>query len=68
MRLPQLKALRERALLTQSELAAKAGVSEVTINRIEADRHDPRFSTIRKLALALGVSPEELGQPTEKAS
>lgn len=68
MRLPQLKAARERALLTQAELAAKAGVSEVTINRIEADRHDPRFSTIKKLALALGVTPEELAEVREKAS
>lgn len=68
MRLSQLKALRERALLTQAGLAAKAGVSEVTINRIEADRHDPRFSTIRKLAVALGVPPEELSESVEKAS
>jgi transcriptional regulator with XRE-family HTH domain len=61
--LPRLKEHRERALLTQAELAAKSGVSEVTINRIENGRHDPRFSTVRKLAQALNVAPPELMEP-----
>jgi len=70
MRLPRLRQLRERAFLTQAELAAKSGVAEVTINRIEQGRHSPRFSTIRRLADAFGVSPEELAhpEPEEKAS
>jgi transcriptional regulator with XRE-family HTH domain len=60
MQLPRLKEHRERALLTQAELATKSGVSEVTINRIEKNRHSPRFSTVRKLAQALGVESAEL--------
>jgi len=60
VRLEQLKEWREHRLLTQAELAAHSGVAETTINRIEKGRHEPRFSTIRKLAEALGVAPAEL--------
>ena len=58
--LPGLKRCRERALLTQAELAERSGVAEVTINRLERGRHEARFSTVRKLAAALGVEPDEL--------
>ena len=57
--------MRERAFLTQAELAEKSGVSEGTINRIEAGKHEPRISTIRKLAKALNVSPDELVRSSE---
>lgn len=57
--LPRLKEYRQRALLTQAELAAKSGVAEVTIARIETG-HGARFSTIRKLAAALNVEAEQL--------
>jgi transcriptional regulator with XRE-family HTH domain len=57
--LPGLKRLRERAFLTQAELAQKSGVSEVTIARAEI-RHSVRLSTARRLAEALGVEPGEL--------
>jgi DNA-binding XRE family transcriptional regulator len=60
MNLPRLKELRERAFLTQADLAQRAGVSEVTINRIENGHYRARFSTINKLAVALGVGPEVL--------
>ena len=56
----RLKELRERNLLTQAELGAAAGVSRDQVSRIERDEVDPRFSTIRKLARALGVAPSEL--------
>jgi len=61
--LPKLRALkmmRERQFLTQADLAARSGVSRVTINRIEQQLLEPRFSTIRKLARALKVEPSEL--------
>jgi transcriptional regulator with XRE-family HTH domain len=35
-------------------------VSRDQVSRIERDEVDPRFSTIRKLAKALGVDPREL--------
>jgi transcriptional regulator with XRE-family HTH domain len=56
----QLREARERALLTQEELAARAGVQPFTISRIERNRVEPRFRTIRKLASALGVEPQDL--------
>lgn len=56
----RLKSIRTRRLLTQQALAAKAGVSLNTINRIEQGKLQPRFSTIHKLAGALGITAEEL--------
>ncbi len=56
----QVKRARERALLTQEELAVRAGIGTATLNRIEKDRVDPHFRTIRKIAKALGVDPAEL--------
>jgi transcriptional regulator with XRE-family HTH domain len=56
----QLRAARERALLTQEELGTRAGVQPLTISRIETEKVEPRYSTIRKLAKALGVEPTAL--------
>ncbi len=56
----RLKRAREQALLTQQELAERAGLGFPTISRIENDHVEPHFRTIRKLAKALGVDPAEL--------
>jgi transcriptional regulator with XRE-family HTH domain len=56
----QLRQARQRALLTQEELAARADVQPLTISRIETDKVEPRFRTIRRLADALGMDPKEL--------
>jgi transcriptional regulator with XRE-family HTH domain len=56
----QVRAIRERELLTQEELAARAGIALSTLNRIERDHVEPHFRTIRKLAKALGVDAKEL--------
>lgn len=65
-KLERLRAVRVSRLLTQAELAATAGVSRQTINRIEQGEIEPRFSTIKQLAAALGVEPAELiGQAEE---
>jgi transcriptional regulator with XRE-family HTH domain len=56
----QLRNARTRRLLTQEELAAKAGVSQSTIANIERNNAEPQFRTIRKLAKALDVEPSEL--------
>ena len=45
---------RKAASLTQDELAQRAGVSRMTVSRIEADM-DPRLSTLQELARALGM-------------
>jgi transcriptional regulator with XRE-family HTH domain len=56
----QLRAARERALLTQDELGIRAGVQPLTISRIETEKVEPRYSTIRKLAKGLGIDAAEL--------
>jgi transcriptional regulator with XRE-family HTH domain len=56
----QVKKAREQALLTQEELAGRAGIGTATLNRIEKDRVEPHFRTIRKIAKALGVDAKEL--------
>jgi transcriptional regulator with XRE-family HTH domain len=55
-----LKNARTRRLLTQEELAEKAGVSAATVVNIERDNQEPHFRTIRKLAKALDVDPTAL--------
>lgn len=55
----RLRELRLRRLLTQEDLAKKSGVGVTTIIRVEAGR-EGRISTLRRLAAALDVSPEEL--------
>jgi DNA-binding XRE family transcriptional regulator len=53
-----LKKTRERLLMSKSELARKAGVSVLTIDRIEKGGKS-RMETKRKILLALGLSIEE---------
>jgi transcriptional regulator with XRE-family HTH domain len=55
-----LKRLREAKALSQKALAELAGVNEITIYRAERGDTRLRPSTLRKLAKALGVDPEEL--------
>jgi len=56
----KLRSVRERLFVTQEELAERTGMSRATISRIESGQQRPRISTVRKLAAALGVSPEAL--------
>lgn len=56
-----VRALREASGLTQKELAAASGVGVTNIRQIEqGDVNDPRLSTLRAIAHALGVKPEAL--------
>lgn len=53
--------IREGRMWTQGRLAEEAGVSPTTVSGIENGRISrPHFGTMRKLARALGVEPEEL--------
>jgi transcriptional regulator with XRE-family HTH domain len=55
-----LVAIRRRRMWTQARLADEAGVSPTTVSGIESGRISrPHFGTLRKLAGALGVEPEE---------
>ena len=61
----RLKQLREEAVLTVHELAEASGVSDDTISKIENGQRVARPSTLRKLASALNVSPQELRRPAK---
>ena len=49
-----LKQFREKVLLSKAELARKAGISTLTIDRVEKGK-SCRLETKRKIILALGL-------------
>ena len=53
-----VRALREELLISKAELARRAGISPLTIGRIEGGA-DCRMDTKRKIILALGKSVGE---------
>lgn len=53
-----VRRLREDRLLSKAELARRAGVSPLTIDRVESGK-PCRMDTKRKIILALGMSIEE---------
>ena len=55
-----LRDVRQRKVFSMRQLAERAGVSPATIVKIEKGEVRPYPSTLRKLAAALGVEPEEL--------
>ena len=56
----RLRELRRRRVLTLEELAEEAGVGRNTVWRLEHGLMGAQPRTIRKLAKALDVEPEEL--------
>lgn len=67
-----VRTLREEILLSKAELARRAGISPLTVDRIEGGA-ECRLDTKRKIILALGKKLEqkeevfpELGQRTEE--
>jgi transcriptional regulator with XRE-family HTH domain len=56
----RLKGFRRRRALSQQDLERMTGVAQSTISRLEANQRPARPSTLRKLAGALGVEPQEL--------
>ncbi|MDP9363162.1 MAG: helix-turn-helix domain-containing protein [Chloroflexota bacterium] len=57
-----LRRLRREQLLTIRGLAARAGISDRTVKLAEAGRREPSLRTIRKVAAALGVAPDEVAE------
>jgi transcriptional regulator with XRE-family HTH domain len=60
-----IREMRRRAAMTQVELAREAGLSMMTLSRIERGESEPRASTLRKLAKALEVRPRDLFEEDE---
>jgi transcriptional regulator with XRE-family HTH domain len=62
-----LAAHRRRRGLTQRQLGELADVAHTTVQRLESLSRGAYPQTLRKLAIALGVAPEELlhGESTQ---
>ena len=56
-----LKDVRENLLMSKAELARRAGVSSLTIDRIEKGKNC-RMETMRKIILALGYDIADRGK------
>jgi transcriptional regulator with XRE-family HTH domain len=61
----RLRSLRKGRLLTQEELSRMTGVAQDTISALETGKREAHPGTIRKLAEALGVEPQELIEEQE---
>jgi transcriptional regulator with XRE-family HTH domain len=55
-----LKQLREERDITQEQLAFDAGITVSALSRIERGLNSPGWTTVRRIADALGVSLSEL--------
>ncbi len=55
-----LKTLRRSRGMTQEDLARAAGFDQYSVSQWERGRRSPRPTTVRKLAEALGVEPQDL--------
>ena len=53
-----VRQLREQQLMSKAELARKAGISALTVDRVEKGK-DCRMDTKRKIILALGFKLSE---------
>jgi len=61
----KLRELRQARFLSQAELARKAGVSVMTIKRLESGLSKPYGRTIRLLAAALAIEAAQLAVPQD---
>ena len=60
MDLPHLRNFRQRAVMSQDQLAERSGVARDTISKLETGRRKAYPSTIHKLASGLAVEPRML--------
>ncbi len=61
------RARREALGLTQDMLAAKLGIGQSALSRLESGEREPRIRFIRIWAEALGITPAELVADPEAA-
>ena len=62
----RIREARKNAGLTQNELAAKSGLPQSHISRIENARHSPSHATREKIARALGIPVSRLDASAER--
>ena len=55
-----IKAIRKEKGLTQKKLAELSGIAEITIRQYEAEKYRPKVEAVKKLAVALEVSPFDI--------
>ena len=63
----KLRTLRDEHFLSHRELANRAGVSPTTVLNLEAGKGEAQRRTIRKVAEALGVEPQQLVKKPDNA-
>lgn len=56
----RLRVLRAERGWTQEQLGIAIGVSRQAVNAIEADRHDPSLDLAYRIAVAFGVTVEQV--------
>jgi transcriptional regulator with XRE-family HTH domain len=56
----RIREIRKERGMNQTELAEKAGISLITISRIERGERDPHVRTLAQIARGLGVPAYEL--------
>lgn len=58
--IPMIRAWREYMGITQGELAARMGVSQAAVAKLEKPCAKPRATTLQKIATALDILPSQL--------
>ena len=61
-----LKRLRKERKITQEQLAFDAGITASALSRIERGLNDPGWTTVNRIANALGISLVELVMDIER--
>lgn len=55
-----LRDLRQQTMMTQREVAQRAGITVTTLSRIENGKVVPSFRTVRSLAAVFAISPQQM--------
>jgi len=63
-----LREERERIGLSQTELAARAGLSRPHVGYLETLQRQPSVESLKRLALVFGTSVSELSRRAEEAA
>ena len=61
----QIKEALKKRGLKQNDLAERLGINRVSLSRLLSDKNDMRFSTIKKIADAIGCDVSEFFKPEE---